>query len=258
MKRNFNGKFLCYFRFTSMKNILYLFIILSFSNCNNRIEPILKPEKIVAPKNKTEAINLKTDTLTTKSEPFKINGINCYWEFALTIDKGEKVGSSLLELKESISKKILLSHPDLGRYDATTKNNLDFKENFKDANFDGLQDFVVSSQENSGSGGTFYNVYLFNKALKTFVLSKELSGGELDINNTNRTVSTSWKMGCCYNLSQVHHFNKSGKINFTAITTTEEINTATENLLKITYKKVVNGKIIETRVDIDTTKFEGH
>lgn len=241
-----------------MKNILYLFIILLFSNCNNTKKPILKTEKTVASKNKTEAINLKTDTIITKSEAFKINGVNCYWEFTLIIDKGEKIGSSLLDLKDSISKKILLSHPDLGRYDMTSKNNFDFKDNFKDANFDGLQDFVVSSQENSGSGGTFYNVYLFNKALKTFVLSKELSGGELDINKTDRTVSTSWKMGCCYNTSQIHHFNKSGKIKFTAITTIEETNTTTENLLKTTYKKIVNGKTIKTRTEIDTTKFEGH
>lgn len=241
-----------------MKNILYLFIILSFSNCNNTKKPTLKTEKIVVPKNKTEASNLKTDTLTTKSETFKINAINCYWEFTLIIDKGEKIGSSLLELKDSISKKILLSHPDLGKYDMTSKNNFDFKDNFKDANFDGLQDFVVSSQENSGSGGTFYNVYLFNKALQKFVLSKELSGGELDINKTNRTVSTYWKMGCCYNISQVHHFNKSGKIKFTAITTSEEINTATENLLKTTYKKMVSGKAIKTRTEIDTTKFQGN
>lgn len=52
-----------------MKNILYLFIILSFSNCNNAKKPTLKTEKTVAPKNKAVATNLKIDKEIKMSEP---------------------------------------------------------------------------------------------------------------------------------------------------------------------------------------------
>ncbi len=181
-------------------------MVFSFSNCNNRKEPILNLEKNADSKRKTDIVSkiettdLKTDTLTKKSETFKINDINCYWKYTIIIRSGEKSGISSLTLKNTYTQKTLLSNSDfsgLGLYDGFTENEL--KENFKDANFDGLQDFVVYSQEESGSGGLFYRVYLFNKSSETFVLSEELSGGEFEINKTDKTVSTYWKMGVGFN-----------------------------------------------------------
>jgi hypothetical protein len=99
-------------------------------------------------------------------------------------------------------------------------------------------------------------VYLFNKSTKIFLLSKELSGGEFEINTKDNTVSTYWKMGVGFNSSKVHHFDKNGKIRFIETTTREVINGVKNDLLKTTYKKVINGKIIKTK--IDTTKFEGY
>lgn len=247
-----------------MKKLLYVIIIIFFTNCNDRKETILKSEIITSAKRKTfvvkkiETNNLIKDTLTKRSENFKINAINCYWEFYLIANKGEKEGNSIVNLKNSSTNKILLSNSDYGDlelYNSINKNDFDFNGEFKDANFDGLKDFVVYSRQDSGSGGAFYNVYLFNKSTKTFLLSKELSGGEFEINAKDKTVSTYWKMGVGFNSSKVHHFDKNGKIRFIETITREVINGVQNDLLKTTYKKVINGKIIETK--IDTTKFEG-
>lgn len=258
---------------TKLEQIIIVIFLSLSSSCSwkktSEVNTLTKEDSLLLIKNnnsqsKTDVVNkaetndLKTDTLTKKSEPFKINGVNCYWEFTLIIHRGDKSGNSILNLKNSKTNKILLSNPDfirLEKYRSTIKNNFDFKENFKDANFDGLQDFVVYSLEDSGSGGAFYNAYLFNKLSKTFVLSKELSGGEFQINKKDKTVLTFWKMGVGFNSTQVDHFGKNGKIKFTE-TTTREVIGDTISLLKTTYKKVVNGKIIKTK--IDTTKFEGY
>ena len=96
----------------------------------------------------------------------------------------------------------------------------------------------------------------YDESTKTFLLSKELSGGEFEINTKDKTVSTYWKMGVGFNSSKVYHFGKSGKIRFIETTTREVINGITYDLLKTTYKKVINGQIIKTK--IDTTKFEGY
>lgn len=201
----------------------------------------------------------KSDTLVKVSEPFLINGIKCFWEFELTVYEGATGGSGIIRLKDHNTNKVLLVNEDyfdLYFFNSIDKNNFDFNGEFKDANFDGLKDFIVYSREGSGSGGTFFNVYLFNKKKNIFEISDELSGGEFEINQTDKTVSTYWKTGVGWNSSWVHHFDKSGKIKFTEITTREIIEGDTTSLLQTTYKKVVNGKIIKT--EIDTTKFEGY
>lgn len=246
-----------------MKNTLYLLIILSFSNCNNRRESLLKLEKKSDSNNKTLIFNKKEnliiekDTLVKKSKNFVINGLKCYWEFTLIISKGEKGGSSLVNLKNIKTNKIMLSNSDycsLEHYNNIQKNNFEFNGEFKDINFDSLQDFFVYSRQDSGSGGAFYNTYLFNKATNTFALSEKLSGGELNINIKDKTVSYYWKMGVGLNSKQVYHFSKNGEIKFVEITTREVIFGNTNNLLKTTYKKVIDDKITKTK--IDTIKYE--
>ena len=60
-------------------------------------------------------------------------------------------------------------------------------------------------------------------------------------------------MGVGWNSTQVHHFDKNGRIKFTEITTREIID---NDSLQTTYKKIVDGKTIKT--EIDTTKFDGY
>ena len=145
---------------------------------------------------------------------------------------------------------------DLELFNSIDKNNFDFNGEFKDANFDGHRDFIVYSRTGSGSGGSAFNVFLYNKRKNIFEISDELSGGEFEINEIDTSVSTYWKMGVGWNSSRVHHFDKNGKIKFTEITTREIIGGDTTNLLQTTYKKIVDGKTIKT--ETDTIKFEGY
>jgi hypothetical protein len=213
----------------------------------------------VSEENTVEKEKVITDTLIKVSEPFLINGIKCYWEFELTVYDGAKGGSGINKLKNHNTNKVLLLNEDyfdLDLFISIDKRNFDFNGEFKDANFDGFKDFIVYSRTGSGSGGSVFNVYLFDKKKNIFKFSKELSGGEFEINEADKTVSTYWKMGVSWNSSQVHHFDKNGKIKFTEITTREVITGDTTSLLQTTYKKIVEGKTIKT--EIDTTKFEGY
>jgi hypothetical protein len=213
----------------------------------------------VSEENTVEKEKVITDTLNKVSEPFLINGIKCYWEFELTVYDGAKGGSGINKLKNHNTNKVLLLNEDyfdLDLFISIDKHNFDFNGEFKDANFDGFKDFIVYSRTGSGSGGSAFNVYLFDKKKNIFKFSKELSGGEFEINEADKTVSTYWKMGVSWNSSQVHHFDKNGKIKFTEITTREVITGDTTSLLQTTYKKIVEGKTIKT--EIDTTKFEGY
>ncbi len=254
-----------------MKNLIYIsFFTLLFLSCknsqndkvseeNNVDEVKLTTDTLVqkVPEYKKTGINWdKSDTLVKNSEPFLINGIKCFWEFELIVNEEATGGSGINRLKNHKTNKVLLLNEDyfdLDLFNTIDKNNFDFNGEFKDANFDGLKDFIVYSKTGSGSGGSAFNVYLFNKKKDVFEFSEELSGGEFEINKTDKTVSTYWKMGVGLNSSQVHHFDKNGKIKFTEITTREIID---NNLLKTTYKKIVDRKTIKTQ--IDTTKFEGY
>jgi hypothetical protein len=257
-----------------MKNIIYIsFLIIIVLSCQN------SKDNTVSEENNTDNENIITDTLVQKvpeykkteinwekydtflkvSEPFLINGIECFWEFELTVYEGATGGVGINRLKNHSTNKVLLLNEDyfdLDLFNSIDKNNFDINGGFQDANFDGFKDFIVYSRTGSGSGGIASNVYLYDKKRNVFELSDELSGGEFQINETDKTVSTYWKMGVSWNSSQVHHFDKNGKIKFTEITTREIIDGDTTSLLQTTYKKVVDGKTIKT--EIDTTKFEGY
>lgn len=248
-----------------IKRCLYtsLFLI-AFNSCQNSDKKTVSLENINT--DSTEQNNLqrkeaeisynKSDTLVKMSKPFILNGINCFWEFYLTVYEGQKGGNGINRLKNHNTNKVLLINEDyfdLELFNSIDKNNFDFNGEFKDANFDGLKDFIVYSGTGSGSGGAMFKVYLFNKKKGVFEFSEELSGGEFEINEAEKTVSTNWKMGVGWNSTQVHHFDKNGRIKFTEITTREIID---NDSLQTTYKKIVDGKTIKT--EIDTTKFDGY
>ena len=257
-----------------MKNLFYIsFLTLIAFSCHNSKknnfseENNIDKENIITdtlaqkiPEYKKREINwAKSDTIVKISEPFLINEIKCFWEFEITVYEGATGGLGINRLKNHNTNQILLLNEDyfdLDLFNSIDKNNFDFNGGFRDANFDGLKDFIVYSKTGSGSGGSAFNVYLFNKKKNIFELSEELSGGEFEINESDKTVSTYWKMGVGWNSSRVHHFDKNGKIKFTEITTREIIDGDTTSLLQTTYKKVANGKTVKT--EIDTTKFEGY
>ena len=173
-----------------MKNLIYIsFFTLLFLSCKNSQndkvseetnvdEGKLKTDTLVqkVPEYKKTGINWdKSDTLVKNSEPFLINGIKCFWEFELIVNEEATGGSGINRLKNHKTNKVLLLNEDyfdLDLFNTIDKNNFDFNGEFKDANFDGLKDFIVYSKTGSGSGGSAFNVYLFNKKKdKKFILN---------------------------------------------------------------------------------------
>lgn len=252
-----------------MKNIYYFLIIFSFFNCNNRKESAPKSEKKakttskILVVNRIETNNLKTDTLIKKSKTFKINGINCFWELKLLIERGSNDdGDGKLVLKNNQSKKTLLTNSDYyslnNSYYTNSFNSIDFeslnKDAIKDLNFDGFKDFMIYGITQSGSAGSFYKVYLFNNEKKIFEQSEVLSGYDVSIDTINKTLSTGGRSGYYWNISSTNYFGRKGRIKYTEVTEREVISNEPKRLLKTTFKKIVDKKIIKTK--IDTTDFE--
>lgn len=254
-----------------MKILLYIILVQSFLSCRNSYtHAVSEAKKTTAtlvqpiPDYQNTEINYdKSDTLVNKSEPFLINGIKCYWNIELIIDEGEtndedeQFGGGSFELIDYKSNKILINHWDalfLNAYNNIIKRHFDFKENFIDVNFDGSKDFVIANRSSSGSAGTLYEVYLFDKLKKSFEFSDELSNYNFEVNTKDRTASTSSSSGGYSNYSEEFHFNKKGKIKSTEIRNSKLILVDNEQSIESIYKTVVNGEIV--KIKIDTTKIE--
>ncbi len=178
-----------------MKKAFYIFTILLISSCKTP-----KIEENIA------LVKTEKDTILKKSNPFKINNLESYWKYCFTTDS-----EMLMTLKEYKTNKTLLEHSDITRQEFDYHNNYDYSneyylENFQDVNFDEYVDFSLYSNQDSGSGGSFFRIYLFNNDKKIFEYSEELSGGEVEIDTINKTLTTYWKSGVSFNFQKIHHF----------------------------------------------------
>ncbi|RZK14706.1 MAG: hypothetical protein EOO43_15985 [Flavobacterium sp.] len=210
------------------------------------------------------ASNLKkTDTLSKNGKPFKINGVDCFWELKLPLREGSNDGDGILTLRNIQSKKALLINSDYysldNSYYTNSFNGVDFesfnKDCIKDVNFDGYKDFMIYGLEESGSAGSLYKVYLFNDKKKLFEQSKALSGYDILLDTVNKTRTSGGRNGYNYNVSVTDFFGRRGTIKYTETTEREVISDEPKRLLKTTYNKIVNKKVVQTI--IDTTNFEG-
>lgn len=246
-----------------MKKLFYILIFLSFLSCKNSKETdfavvenvqqdsIIESEPLPEYKEPIITEYDEPKTLVKKSKPFVINGIKCYWELTGSVYDDFYLVFGTLELKNNTNNKVLLSNEDM--YYRSYFEDEDLSLESQDANFDGFQDFVFSSRTGSGSGGSGYRIYFFDNNKKSFDSLMEI--GNLEINPANKTISGSWKMGAGWNSNEVHYFGKNGKIKYSENTIREVISGDTATLLKTTYEKIINKKVVETQ--IDTTKFEG-
>lgn len=265
-----------------MKNLHPLFLLLIFSSCQapekeTVQEEITPPIEVEAPVEIIETDTLQVAALPEieepewqeeefssflkNSTPFEVNGVECFWEFELIVFEGEPGGTGIAKLLNYSTNEILLEDEDYYGpevFENLSEEEFDFGGQFRDVNFDGLDDFTIPSRIGSGSGGSVSNVYLFDKENNRFEFSEKLTGGGLEINEEEKTVSTYWSMGIPWNAEQIVHFDKEGKghIEFTETITREMIPGDSTDLLKTTYEKKVDGKIVET--SIDTTEFFGY
>ena len=78
---------------------------------------------------------------------------------------------------------------------------------FEDFNFDGPEDLAVRNGNNSGYGGPSYDIYVYHRNKKKFVVSEELTRlayenlGMFQTDRERKRIITYAKSGCCWHIT---------------------------------------------------------
>ncbi len=78
---------------------------------------------------------------------------------------------------------------------------------FEDFNFDGSEDLAIRNGNNSGYGGPSYDVYVYHRNKKKFVVSDELTQlayenlGMFQTDHERKRIITFQKSGCCWHIT---------------------------------------------------------
>ncbi|RYG01879.1 MAG: hypothetical protein EOO07_33645, partial [Chitinophagaceae bacterium] len=131
---------------------------------------------------------LQQASRSQKSTLFRVNNVPYFWNFATTFhhEPGERITSKprfaefAMQLTRASDGEVVLSDGDFKATDQIDVTDLR-ADGFVDLNFDGYKDFYNYSNQNSGSGGAFFNAYIFNPGTGKFDYSEEFSGGELTV-----------------------------------------------------------------------------
>lgn len=121
---------------------------------------------------------------------------------------------------------------------------------FEDFNFDDIEDMAVCNGKAGGYGAFSYNIYLFDKKLKKFILSNELSHltnapylGLFFTDIENKLLVALSKSGCCYHKTEKYNIDSDKLVMVEQII---EDSTSSENYSTVTTKKLINGKWVTT------------
>lgn len=228
-----------------MKTVFYIFSILLLASCKNSLKNKEPKKLVITDTVATREISAHKYGIIKKSNPFKINGIECFWEQTDTLV--EEGAMDIIRLKDYKTKRVLINHIDC----CCCKYGFDFysSENFIDVNFDGFKDFLIMSY---GSMAMFEltNIYLFDNKTKQFEYS-DLSDNGIETDSINRRLITSSSdispNGRNFEKTKTHYFDKFGKVKYTEVLTTEDWDTIP--IVYRTYEKIVNGKVVETKKD---------
>mgnify|MGYP000459925011 CR=1 FL=1 len=190
-------------------------------------------------------------SIINKSNLIEVNGLKCYWksDSVFKVIKNDTI--SLWELDRVLintnNDKIILNlaSEDGSHYEHNGEGE------FKDMNFDGQKDFVLYSEENSGSGGSYYNTYVFNSNTKEFKLSKLHSGGLLTLDSIKRTLKSTWRSGVAVRIYNILYFDDKGKTKYRERILTEMFEYIDDKNFKQTteYQKIINDKVISEKID---------
>ncbi len=232
-----------------MKNILYLLIVFCLASCQNNIKNS-HPQKAIFLDTVAvrEPHQIKYDSIVKISKPFELNSVWFYWENYIINGSEVKIN-----LKNYKSKKTLISesfYVDELLVDITSDEYFDVinAEFFEDLNFDGYKDFYFyykGSMAMTSSTG----IFLFNNESKTFEISEYLSANSIEEvdSNARKLVTSNYEMD--YEIINTHYFDKFGKIKYSEVIT----NHSNPTEYKV-YEKIVNGKIVERKVDSTSSK----
>lgn len=190
------------------------------------------------------------------NKTFVVNDIESCWYF----DPDKRFEITLFGLYEVFGPKRIRRMMVMNR-DNSFENfeekwfNNEIDAEFTNVNFDRFDDFVIYSQEKSGNGGRFYDVYTFFIKETTFNYSEELSGANLIIDPETKTTSKFWKSGVRWNITEKFTFRGDGEIHYTEVTENQVKSVESQDYLITTYKKYKYEELLKTK--IDTTVFEG-
>lgn len=241
-----------------MKNIfklLVLFQIVLFISCKNAVT------KTATPTVPQKAINtdtvahqepheIKWDTITHLSKPFMLNDISLYWEKNY-IMADESLYEIYVRLRNYKTKQLLVEIPL--DFEDHIDNSDDFynklkEQSFEDYNFDGFDDVSIYLRGSMAMTSSTA-IYLFNPNTKLFDVSEELSATGVDVDKKNRIlIATNFDLNS--ETTKKHHFDKFGKVKYTEVITIHN----TESFEYKTYEKIVNGKVVESKVDSTATE----
>lgn len=225
-----------------MKNLISIFIILILISCKNTVENVSSKKEVKDEVSTKELSPTKINTSVKISAPFSLNNIKCNWKQIDSVS-----GTTTIELRDYKTQRILLSHSDYFKLGNDFNAKDYFNEHFKDLNFDGFKDFLITSQ-GSNPMTDLVNIYLFNEKTQSFEFSEELSDNTIEqIDNVSKILFTSSSTMDDETIKK-HYFNKNGTIKYSEIITKSDVS---ENdsvaHYKNKYEKVVNGKIVKTK-----------
>ena len=238
----------------TLKISLVLLQIVLFSGCKNTVSKSVAPTPSQKELNSDtiahqETHEIKFDTITHLSKPFILNDISFYWEKNYVM-KDESISEIYVRLKNYKTKQLLIEVP-LDFEDHIDNSDSFYnklkEQSFEDYNFDGFDHISVyfrgSTAMTSASA-----IYLFNPKIKAFEVSEELSATGVDVDKKNRIlIATNYALDS--ETTNKYHFDKSGKIKYTEIITMHH----NDSLQYKTYEKIVNGKVVESKVDSTAT-----
>lgn len=201
-----------------------------------------------------------TDTLTWEQPGFVLNNMKCFWAGKLVTLRGDTLSHpAQFYLLAADNRKVLytkVEDADRKGFDFLRGYDGLFRDLFKDINFDGYKDILEYNRLSSGSGGSFYDVFVFDPGKKEFVLSKELSGADITVGTLQRSVTDYWKSGYGTYAANTRYYDLKGRLKYTEQINYELLPGDSGDLQRVERKRIVKGKVVKSTVD--TMVFEGY
>lgn len=240
-----------------MRYLLYLFLVLFFTNCRNSDKTNLPEDNLVVVDTlSTESQVSVIDTLVKESRPFAINRIKCYWKHSLISSNGF-IGEIIMELKNTETDSTIFNYDHVTKYPEEYNYNSESyfdeinKTHLIDVNFDGYKDFVIYSYGSMPMTSQTH-IFIFNPQTTTFEINPEIDPDSHIIESRDSIrrilVVSNFDMESTYETS--YHFNKNGSITFIEKIAERVLESKdTMQLTERKYQKIIKDKIVESKID---------